>query len=284
MKPFIKMNLALLVLVISMGCKKEMMAYKGLEGIYFAVQHGASYGSELTWPYQPSSEVQFVKYVENEITVQLKVTVTGPVKDYDRPFRVRVLADSTTAQFGVHYKNIPEQLVVKANEFTAYIPITLLRATDLLTDEKKLTLQLIENESFKLAFPEWDAIPGFSASTAPIPAAFDASKHTVNINDFMVQPGVWIGSIQAGNRESGQWGAFSKKKIELMCSIMNLTYADFASTATMPSVLSGLLASECAKYLIQKFNEGNPILEEDGRLMFIGNVPWTSYIGVPWVP
>ncbi len=69
-----------------------------------------------------------------------------------------------------------------------------------------------------------------------------------------------------------------------MCQIMHLTYADFSSTATMPTVLSTLLASECAKYLIAQYNAGTPVLEDDGRLMFIGNVPWTSYVGVPWVP
>ena len=33
------------------GCEKDLMDYEGLEGVYFAVQWGDSWGSEKTWPY-----------------------------------------------------------------------------------------------------------------------------------------------------------------------------------------------------------------------------------------
>jgi hypothetical protein len=69
-----------------------------------------------------------------------------------------------------------------------------------------------------------------------------------------------------------------------MCELMDLTYTDFASSETMPGILTGLIANTCARYLIEQFDAGKPVLEDDGRLMFIGNVPWTSYLGVPYVP
>lgn len=265
-----------------LSCEKEMMDYKGIEGIYFAVQHGASYGNERVWPYQPYSDIEFVKLTEDELTYQVKVMITGPVKDYDRPFKVEINPDSTTAVLGIHYNPLPQGLIIPAHAISANVPVTLKRTPDLEKELKTIGLRLVANEHFGLSFPEWDAIPGYTSSTGPITKEFDASLHTIRINDFMVQPAVWIGSIQEGNRESGQWGAFSRKKIELMCELMDLTYADFGSTTTMPSVRSGLLSSEGAKYLIERFNAGDPVLEDDGRLMFIGNVPWTSYIGVPW--
>lgn len=276
-------RIALLTFLLPlMSCEKEMMDYKGVEGIYFAVQYGASYGNERVWPYQPKSDIEFVKLPGNETTYQVKVMITGAIKDYDRQFKVEINPDSTTAVLGVHYKALPEGLIIPAGAISSTVPVTLLRTADLAKEVKTIGLRLVANENFQLSFPEWDAIPSYSASTAPITQEFDASLHTLRINDFMVQPAVWIGSIQAGNRESGQWGAFSRKKIELMFEVMDLTYGDFASTATMPSVRSGLVASECARYLIDRFNAGDPVLEDDGRLMFIGNVPWTSYIGVPW--
>ncbi len=265
-----------------MSCEKEMMDYEGVEGIYFAVQYGSSYGNERVWPYQPSSNVEFVKLTGNETTYQVKVMITGAVKDYDRKFKVEINPDSTTAVLGVHYKALPEGLIIPAHAISATVPVTLMRTADLGTEVKTIGLRLVENENFKLSFPEWDAIPGYTASATPIIQEFNASLHTIRVNDFMVKPAVWIGSIQAENRESGQWGAFSRKKIELMCTLLDLTYADFSSTVTMPTVRSGLVASECAQYLIERFNAGDPVLEDDGRLMFIGNVPWTSYIGVPW--
>lgn len=264
------------------SCEKEMMDYKGAEGIYFAVQYGPTYGSERTWPYYPFSDVEFVKLRGDETTYQVKVMITGGLKDYDRKFTVEINPDSTTAVLGVHYKALPEGLFIPANAISATVPVTLMRTADLENEVKTIGLRLVANENFKLSFPEWDAIPSYTSATGPIVQEFDAGLHTIRINDFMVKPAVWIGSIQEGNRESGQWGAFSRKKIALMCEIMNLTYVDFSSTATMPSVLSGLVSSECAKYLIERFNAGDPVLEDDGRLMYIGSVPWTSYVGVPW--
>lgn len=280
-----KIFLLLSLFLLSMtACKKDMMQYEGVEGVYFAVQHGASWGTERTWPYQPYTNVEFVKLPGNEATINIKVMITGPVKAYDRPFTVEIDPDSTTAQAGVHFENISKTLAIPAGKMEAYVPVTLKRTADLQTSAKSIGLKLVPNEHFKLSFTEWDAVPGYTASTSGIVAEFDASLHKINVNDFMVQPAVWIGSIQAGNRESGSWGAFSRKKIELMCQLFNLTYADFGSTVTMPSVLSSLITAEAARYLIERYNAKDPVLEEDGRLMYIGAVPWTSYIGVPWVP
>lgn len=277
------LRIAILTFLLPLiSCEKEMMNYKGIEGIYFAVQYGPSYGNERTWAYQPASDIEFVKLAENETTYLVKVMVTGAVKDYDRKFKVEINPDSTTAVLGVHYKALPEGLIIPAHATSATVPVTLKRAADLEKETKKVGLRLVANENFGLSFPEWDAIPSYSTSSGPITKKFDASLHTIRVNDFMVKPAIWIGSIQEGNREAGFWGVFSRKKIELICKVMDLTYADFGSTTTMPSVRSGLVATECSRYLIERFNAGDPVLEDDGRLMFFSYVPWTSYIGVPW--
>lgn len=272
---------SLLYLFSFSSCKKEMMEYEGVDGVYFAVQHGASYGNELTWPYQPYTNWEFIKTSKTESTIQIKVMITGSLKNYDRVFQVVVNPDSTTATVNVHYKPIVNQITVPAGAISATVPVTLLRAPDLKKEKKVLGLKLVANENFGLSFTNWDALPSFTAGT--IVKKFDASLHSININDFLVQPAVWIGSIQQGNRESGLWGAFTQKKIELMFKIMDLTYEDFASTQVMPGVRSSLLTELCTKYLLERYNAGNPVLEDDGRLMYIGSVPWTSYIGIPWV-
>lgn len=272
----------LLIAFFSTSCEKEIMDYEGVEGVYFAVQHGASYGNERTWPYQPYTNVEFVKTEANEIQLGVKVMITGPAKDYERKFLVEVNPDSTTAQVGVHFNPFPSEIVVPAKALSANVPLTLKRVADLKKTMKTIGLRLVANQSFQLSFPNWDALPSNTSGT--VVKKFDASLHTIRINDFLVQPAVWIGSIQPGNREAGQWGAFSEKKIKLMMELMNLTYADFTSTTTMPPILSGLVASTCARYLLARYDVGDPVLEDDGRLMFVGAVPWTSYIGVPYKP
>lgn len=277
--------LKLFILVLALpflGCEKDIMDYEGGEGVYFSVQHPINYGGVSSWPYQPYTNVEFVKLAKNEYDLKVNVMITGSSKDYDRVFKVEINPDSTTAELNVHYNALPAQLIVPAHAVSTSVPITIKRTEDLRKTMKTIGLRLVANENFKLSFPNWNALPSYTAGT--VVKKFDASLHTIRINDFMVQPAIWIGSIQPGNREAGRWGAFTQKKLELMMKLMDLTYNDFMSVETMPSILNGLVASTCARYLIARFNAGDPVLEDDGRLMFIGDVPWTSYIGVPYLP
>lgn len=272
----------LFLLSAFMGCKKEMMSYEGKEGVYFAVQHGLKSLSINSWPYQPYSNVEFVSIGKSTVDYPIKVMITGPTKDYDRTFRVEVNPDSTTAIAGQHYEPLQAEWKIPAGSTTTDITIRLKRTVDLETKAITMGLRLIPTKDFQLAFPEWDAIPTLTGGT--IVPEFDASLHTLRINDFMVQPAVWFGSIQPVNKESGLFGVFTRRKMQFLIDNLGLKYEDFASTTTMPQARALLVASDAAILLRQRFDAKKPVLEEDGRLMFIGSVPWTSIIGVPWVP
>ncbi|TDQ10262.1 DUF4843 domain-containing protein [Pedobacter metabolipauper] len=278
-----KLLIALLpLLALVWGCEKEIMKYEGNEGVYFAVQHGQPALSINSWPYQPYSNVEFARLSQDEVSFPVKVMITGPVKDYDRNFRVEVNPDSTTAILGVHYLAFPELWTIPANAVSTTIQIRLKRSPDLQNVEMKLGLRLVATEHFALSFPEWDAIPSLTGGT--VVPEFDASLHTLRINDIMVKPAVWLGSLQPVNKESGLMGVFTRRKMEFLTQYLGLKYEDFASEATMPMARSILVGSDAAAILIERYNAKNPVLEDDGRLMFIGSVPWTSYIGVPYVP
>jgi len=263
------------------SCEKELMSYEGSEGVYFAVQWGTSYGTDKTWPYMPFSNLEFVKVVGNETTVQLKVMVTGPVKDYDRKFSVAINPDSTTAQKGVHFNDLPAECTIKANEWFTYVPVVVKRSADLKTSVKKIGIKLVASKDLALSFPAFDAVAGFTSGT--VVPTFDATMHTINISDFIVKPAVWTGSVNAQNKEAGLWGAFSEKKLNLICERFNLTYNDFMSTTTMPSVLQYLIYQTMSRYLIELYQMGTPVLEDDGRLMWFSGCTWESSPGVPWV-
>jgi len=266
------------------SCKKEMMGYEGMEGIYFAVRYGGLV-SETSAPYRSSTNVEFVRQPAHvqEMQVNIRVAITGPVKNYDRPFRVEINPDSTTAEEGIHYEPIGTTFIIPANAIESIIPVTVKRTPDMLNENKKIGLRLVANEHFRLAFTKWKAVPDLPSNNLGADTAFDASLHTININDMMVEPEVWYGSVTATQQETGLWGAFTRKKMELMCELFNLTYEDFGSETTMPLVLSTLISTELSRYLVEQFNNGTPVLEEDGRLMWCGNVPWTSIIGVPYI-
>lgn len=272
----------LFLLITVMGCKKEMMSYQGKEGVYFAVQFGNKSLSINYWPYQPCSNVEFVSIGKDVVDYPVKVMITGPVKNYDRTFKVEVNPDSTTAILGQHYDPISPEVKIAAGTTTANVLVHLKRTADLTNKQVTLGLRLVATKDFALSFPEWDAIPSLTGGS--IVPEFDASLHTLRINDIMVQPAVWPGSIQPVNRESGLFGVFTRKKMEFLIENLGLKYEDFASAETMPQARYLLVASDAAILLKQRYDAKKPVLEEDGRLMFMGSVPWTSIIGVPWVP
>ena len=142
-------SFVLLVAVMSLAsCKKEMMGYEGMEGVYFAQQWGLPTYSEF--PYRSFSNVELVKLpgTVTEYTANIKVMFTGPVKDYDRYFKVEINPDSTTAVAGVHYAPLPESVLVPANAIEAYVPLVIKRAPDLQVASKKIGLRLLANDDF----------------------------------------------------------------------------------------------------------------------------------------
>ncbi|TYR37923.1 DUF4843 domain-containing protein [Sphingobacterium phlebotomi] len=269
--------------ILFYGCEKEMMAYEGKEGVYFAVRHNDNTTIlPGLWPYQPYSNVQFARIGLDETAFEVNVAITGPVKDYDRVFRLVVNPDSTTAIAGLHYGDVQEEWTVPAGAVSTRVKIPLKRTPDLEENPVTLGLRLIPTNDFELSFPEWEAIPEFTQGQ--IVREFDASLHALRIDDIMVQPTVWSGSLQAGNRESGLLGVFTRRKMEFLMENLRVKYEDFDDPEIMPMARMMLIASDGTTILVKRLNEGKPVLEEDGRLMWMGTVPWTSYVGVPWVP
>lgn len=281
MKKIILYITVAIITTISLSCEKDIMGYEGEEGVYFAVRHGDGHRAETSWPYQPYSDVDFIRINQDETEVNVKVSITGPVKEYDRVFYLEVNPDSTTAILGQHYQAISREWTVLAGTTETDVKVRLLRAADLEEMPRTLGLRLLPTADFTLSFPEWDAIPSLDGGATT--EEFDASLHTLRINDVMVQPAEWSGSIQDGNRESGLFGVFSRRKMEFMTEYLGVTYEDFATPESMPLARMMLLSNDGAAVLVRLFNENTPVLEEDGRLMWMGTVPWNSFIGVPYV-
>ncbi|MDR0766268.1 MAG: DUF4843 domain-containing protein, partial [Odoribacteraceae bacterium] len=117
----------LLVACLAAACEREMISYRGVEGIYFAVQAGRDAGSESSWPYSPYTDIDFVKIEGDSYTARVKVMATGETKPVDRPFLLLPDADSTTATVGTDHDPLPAGGIIPAGETVAYVPVTLHR-------------------------------------------------------------------------------------------------------------------------------------------------------------
>lgn len=75
--------------------------------------------------------------------------------------------------------------------------------------------------------------------------------------------------------ELGNFGAFTSTKYLLMLDALDLKPADFE---VLPSAKAGVIRERFVKYLTERFDNGDPALEKDGRLMWVNGVTkWKSY-------
>ena len=197
--------------ILFTSCEQEIMTYEGEEAIYFDVRYGAAWGDpENQWAHQSYTAVEFGRLNGDSYTAQLRVKATGTIKDYDRPFQVTVLQDSTTAIAGTDYEILSSDLVIKAGETHAYIDVLINRTERMSEENVFLMLQLKENEHFTLRFSDYGDSAGHWTPETAYSTNTDASVHKLVINDLLVKPDGWIGT-DAG---LGLFGKYSAKKYD----------------------------------------------------------------------
>ena len=108
---------------------------------------------------------------------------------------------------------LPEgDCVVAAGEVYGYIPIRFFRRASLDGKELTLTLELLPNEQFDLPLSAWLPVNGTET------VGTDVLRHTVTVSDKYVRLDGWSDAL---------YGPYSDKKIKLMCSVFDLTLADY---------------------------------------------------------
>ncbi len=268
------------LITFSASCTRDMMDYIGPESVYFAVQNGNTTMSSTGWPYVPFTNVEFVKTTADNVIANIRIRATGESKTYSRTVDIEIIADSTNAVEGVHF-TMPHSVTLEAGKTETSIPVTLIRKPEMKSELIKLQIKLVANEDFTLIFKSWDNPKDLTSGT--IYTGFDASRHNIICSDIIVKPSNWIGSYDATTKkEKSAFGEFSPKKFLLIQSVMGYTYSDFMSNQTMTIGVQYAISRYMSNYLVGKYKAHQPVLEEDGRLMWFEYCPWSSFIGVPW--
>ena len=247
------------ILFLCVACERDLMSYEGKEAVYFAVQYGNSWGSEKDWPYMPYSTAEFGSIMEDTMTVNIKVMITGAEKDYPRSFKVVVNPDSTTAREGIDYQALASEYTIEANSSYGYIPVQLYRSSEMKTETLTLGLKLVANENFALTFTEFDKMDKFTNGSV-VYDKFDATMHKILINDIMPKPSCW---------SDFEFGTFTQKKLNLMCQELGYTYADFQNSRVITYLQQTVISRKFSIILNKAYHAGTPILEDNGQLMWV---------------
>ena len=274
MKKF-KYILLLVFLASFSACEKhELMDYEGLDGLYFDVQYGAEWGDTTVWAHQIYTAIAFGRTDDSEIEAELKVAIVGSVKNYDRPFQIKIVQDSTTLNTN-EYKLDKLDYVIPAGQNHTYIRIPIIKSDRMADETLQLQIALQPNEHFQLPISEVGEIPGRWTDTATDWSTnFNPSIHNLFVNDILVKPAGWH------NVQFGYY--YSIKKHALLLQIakekLGLGREDFENKTVMTAGRAKAIAAEVKPYLMEQYNLGREhwVLDEDGSMMYVYGVTWSE--------
>ena len=241
------------------GCETEEVGVysEGITGIFF--QYLVSY----TMDHTPISYADSMKYsfananlgVEKAVR-QVPVLITGNTAPYDRPIRVTIDEERTTAVRGTHFEIDTDTIYLPANSSRAYVPVTLIRHPDLLTRTLSVTLKLEENEHFKIMVDAYKSLHAWTAGGVKL----DATRFRVIFTESYTLPDYWTYMTA--------FGEYSVKKYLFVNSLMGWTAEDWKEAgnagAKIASGKANFVAGLMQKELQKMADQGEPLVDENG--------------------
>lgn len=258
-------GVSLVMLVWTSSCNKDVELYSGCKsGIFIQEIYSTDiYGNPLS--YRDSISYSFANARENVTSgiVRVFIRSIGEVVNYDRPYVLKA-AEGTTAIEGEDYDLSENDLMIKANQSIDTLYVKLLRTPKLRNQTVRLKLELVPNEHFDTPFTEYKNSSSWSADGN----MHSAISYIINFNEKYSKPYYWD---WYGDEYFGQ---FSVNKYLAINEYMGWTGTDWSNAGmTGQKIQYGRLeyfANYIRKYLQQKADEGEPLLDDDGSYMQLG--------------
>ncbi len=265
----IKYLFMLLMGMSFVACEKDLKLYEGKDGLYFDVQYTITpwFTNPDRYAHQIYSYIKFANIQKEDSVLNIKVSTVGETRDYDRPFQIKVVEDSTTVVAGEEYE-LTETGVIKAGDTKGYITVKVNKTDRMAAGLFQLQLALIPNEHFSLPYETLAEVPGrYTEMLDTYSTNTDPRIHNIFMTDVLAKPKYW-GTF---------FGTYSEKKYRLFLELYpDAKPDDYELNTTMPAARMKVIAEKTAKYLKKKKEEGTPVLDEDGTVMYVQGVNWAA--------
>ncbi|MFD2036675.1 DUF4843 domain-containing protein [Belliella marina] len=245
----IHIKFAILFLLLASSCVEEqLMTYSEKDAVYFRRSVFGTNTNLATDSLFYSLGLTRPDLIDSVITVE--IGLTGNATDYDRPVNLQLI-NGTTATADLHYRML-EPAVLKAGEFIARIPISLIKSEAIASDTVSLVMQLLPNEHFDVNMNELINSSGVTVRKHDI--------FSIYVTGAVSRPQFWFDPYL---------GTFSVKKLMLISEVMNVNPIMFLSPPQLAEVM--YIGVFMKRYLLLQKELGNTIYEEDGSEMIMGS-------------
>lgn len=240
--------------LFTLSCSK-----KGLE-LYDEPTHGSSiyFKEAITAKSTLTRTVSFgfVGYSITDSVVAIPVAVTGAPGDHDRQFQLKV-TDSTTAIADKHYTFLRPP-VIRAGMVVDTLLLKINRTADMASNTYRLDLLLEQNAAFMTKLGDTSKL---------------YLKYKILLDDVAGVSYLWTTYARRAAVVS-YFGAYSRKKVDLMMEVLNLKPAFFYDPAANTLTSTQLLSYGRYMYywLNKEAAEGRVYLDENGTEIKMGQL------------
>ena len=232
------------------------------QGIYFQRVSSFILGSTTEY-YGDSTAYSFASVAGTVKNAVLSATARtmGKVVDYDRPFKVVIDKEESTAIEGIHYEANLDTVRIPAGASSVYVRVRFFRTDDLTDKTVRLVLRLEDNEYFKCYLPEYKNTNAYSVTGAMI----RGDRYVFSLSEMYTAPSYWN---SFGDDYFGSW---TPRKYIIVNMACGLTVADWSSAGFAGAKVSlgrfSFFAVAVQKYLQEQADAGEPVLDSDENYM-----------------
>ena len=207
-----------------------------------------------------------------ELFVNIPIHTLGKVKGYDRPIKVLVDNERTTAIKGEHYDIDLDTVKIKAGKSSTQLRVRVIRSADMLENIFQIAFKLEENEHFNLYFQEQKNINLYTSTGAQI----DATRFMITASEIYTEPSYWRQFCL--NNYFGTWSA---RKYVFVNNTLNWSDAEWiVGGRPISNVQQGRFSygsSVVQRELQRLADAGIPMTEADGSYMQLSNYYLVDY-------
>ena len=238
------------------ACEEKVGIYSGDCGIYFDTKEMYLDTIFIPWGLK-NSDVK-------EQTLNLRVCLFGDVADYDRKFKVTVVADETDslrAVEGIDFRPIETEYIIPAKGVEALIEVTLLRRDSLSVQPRRFSIELEESPELKFLFTREQTLNSTEAELRGIESRPLDFHRVIYMDERFKYPNWWPLFGES------IFGTYSARKCILICDQMNINREVFV--APLSSALTQGYLKFVGKYMHRWLQE-HPQEDENGEPMTMG--------------
>ncbi|MGM9803720.1 MAG: DUF4843 domain-containing protein [Muribaculaceae bacterium] len=227
--------------------------------------------------YGNSTSFSFVGYTEKmtSVTFAGEIRTMGKVRDYDRAVKVVVDEENTTMIAGVDYEVDLDTVRIPAGKNLTKLNVKFLRNLRLRDEALTLVLRLEPNENFSV-LTKYKSSNSYSASAND---TINGSLYSFKIDEVYSCPASWY-TLNANN----YFGAWTATKFIYINQTLGFELDDWTwINGAGSKITAGRMpyyAIKLQKILQAAADEGNPVYDEDGKFMQLGDsyrVDYSNY-------